>query len=130
MGTAQLLQLAGRMRGLDAFVHVSTYYVNNGLPHNSVVREEPLPPLPLSLGGKALSHGELVAQLLALPAGEANVQARRLMERLNFASTYAFGKHLTEQMVAGAGGALRPGVGRAIVRPALIGGLAGAPAPG
>lgn len=43
-------------------------------------------------------------------------------------STYAFGKHLTEQMVIDT--PVRPGVQRAIVRPSLIAAVVGDPYPG
>ena len=75
----------------------------------------------------ALDHSQLVDVLLSLPTEEADLQAADLMRRLNFASTYAFGKLLTEQLVDDI---YMPGVGKVIVRPSLISGLAGEPYPG
>jgi hypothetical protein len=50
------------------------------------------------------------------------------MNRLNFTSTYAFGKLLAEMMFDDP--SVLPGVGKSIVRPSLITGVAGAPYPG
>lgn len=40
LGTKSLLELAGDMDHLEAFVHVSTYFVNNFKPFNTPVAEE------------------------------------------------------------------------------------------
>jgi hypothetical protein len=55
--------------------------------------------LPLSASDKTLSHGELVEALLAMDADVADAEAAALMGNLNFTSTYAFGKLLTEHLV-------------------------------
>jgi hypothetical protein len=57
--------------------------------------------LPLSCPDKeTLTHGELVEALLAMPAADAEAEAAALMRQLNFTSTYAFGKLLTEHLVS------------------------------
>lgn len=76
----------------------------------------------------ALSHGQLVDLLLSLSADEAAAEASALMARLNFVSTYAFGKLLTEQLVDDP--ASLPGVAKAIVRPSLVTTMAGGCCPG
>lgn len=43
------------MQQLRAFVHVSTHWVNNHLPRNSVVKER-IYPLQLEVGGEPTSH--------------------------------------------------------------------------
>lgn len=48
LGTKQLLELAGCMTQLEAFVYVSTYYVINFMPYDSEVKEE-VHKLPLRL---------------------------------------------------------------------------------
>jgi fatty acyl-CoA reductase len=117
------------MPNLLAFLHVSTYYTCNHLPRNSTVAEQ-LYPLQLSLDGGAskVGHAESVAALMAMTPDEANVLAGMVMQANSFGSSYAFGKSLTEQLVADT--ALRPGAAKAIVRPALISNLAGSPYPG
>lgn len=117
------------MPNLRAFVHVSTYYVANHLPRNSLVKEQ-LHPLSLSLDGGAtkVGHADFVSALMAMTPGEANVLAGMVMQANSFGSSYAFGKSLTEQMVADT--PLKQGAFKAIVRPALISNLAGSPYPG
>jgi hypothetical protein len=66
--------------------------------------------------------------MLSMDSEQANKQTNELMRSLNFTSTYAFGKHLTEQLVDGT--VIRPGVSRAIVRPSLIASIAYDPYPG
>lgn len=127
MGTMELMRVASGMSQLRSFVHTSTFFVNNYLPRNSVVKEQ-IYPLPLTVGGEAVSHGEYVAAMLAMEPEQANKQTLELMDSLNFTSTYAFGKHLTEQLVDST--VIRPGVSRAIVRPSLIASIAGNPYPG
>jgi hypothetical protein len=99
---------------------VSTYFVNNHLPRNSMVKEQ-IYPLPLTINGT-------LAAMLSMSPEQANKQTAELMRSLNFTSTYAFGKHLTEQLVDGT--VIRPGVSRAIVRPSLIASIAYDPYPG
>eukprot|EP00775_Hariotina_reticulata_P008751 gene8751-8931_t len=130
IGTKQLMEVAASMPNLCSFVHVSTYCVNNNRPHNSTVQEA-IYPLVLSLDGgiTEVQHSEFVQGLMAMSADEAAAKAAQVMRiNNNFGSTYAFGKHLTEQLVADT--CIRPGLHKAIVRPALIAGLAGDPYPG
>jgi len=115
------------MDQLRAFVHVSTYFVNNYLPRNSVVKEQ-IYPLPLEVNGEPTSHREYVAAMLSMDPATANKHTAELMQRLNFTSTYAFGKHLSEQLVDST--IIKPGVSRAIVRPSLIAAVAQEPYPG
>lgn len=77
---------------------------------------------------KELTYAELADLLLTLPADTAAEEVSHIMARLNFTSTYAFSKLLTEQLVNDA--ATLPGVAKAIVRPSLIASMAGAPYPG
>jgi nucleoside-diphosphate-sugar epimerase len=129
LGTQKLLQLAATMPNLLAFVHVSTYYTCNHLPRNSEVAKR-LHPLQLSLDGGAtkVGHADFVSALMAMTPDKANVLAGMVMQASSFGSTYAFGKSLTEQLVADT--PLRPGAAKAIVRPGLIANLAGGPYPG
>lgn len=59
-----------------------------------------------------------------MPAADADKHAADLMNGLNFTSTYAFGKLLTEQLV---NEVHLPGVSKVIVRPSLISSLSGEP---
>eukprot|EP00775_Hariotina_reticulata_P007405 gene7405-7614_t len=126
-GTRELMKVAGGMTRLKCFLHTSTYFVNNFLPRHAVAPEK-IQHLPLTINDAALSHAQLVSHLLALDAAEADKQVAELMQRLNFNSTYAFGKYLTELLVDDT--TVRPGVNNVIVRPSLISGLAGDPYPG
>lgn len=121
------MQLSSRMQHLRSFVHVSTYFVNNHMPRNSVVKEQ-IHEVPLELDGQPVDYKELVDALMSMSSEEANRVALDLMAKNNFNSTYAFGKHLTEMMVRDT--EVRPGVQRAMVRPSLIAGLLGDPYPG
>uniref|UniRef100_A0A383WIR0 Fatty acyl-CoA reductase n=1 Tax=Tetradesmus obliquus TaxID=3088 RepID=A0A383WIR0_TETOB len=111
-----------------ALLHI-TYYVANHLPRNSLVSEQ-LHPLSLSLDGGAtkVGHADFVSALMAMTPGEANVLAGMVMQANSFGSSYAFGKSLTELMVADT--PRKQGAFKAIVRPALISNLAGSPYPG
>lgn len=126
-GTQGLLQLSSEMPELRSFVHVSTFFVNNHMPRNSVVPEA-IHAVPLELAGQPVQHQEFVEAVMAMDSQAANRTVLELMGRNNFNSTYAFGKHLTELLVIDT--PLRPGVQRAIVRPSLIFGLLGDPYPG
>lgn len=121
------MQLASKMQHLRAFVHVSTYFVNNHMPRNTVVSEA-LHPVPLELDGRPVEYKEFVEALMSMDTETANKVALDLMGKNNFNSTYAFGKHLTERMVVDT--QVKPGVQRAMVRPSLIAGLLGDPYPG
>ena len=56
-----------------------------------------------------------------------SLQADRYMRQWHFPNTYCFSKHLAESLMAGYHSTLFP---VAIVRPSIIGGLAGTPLPG
>ena len=89
----------------------------------------PLPTLHPTTGDPhELSSAQLTDLLLSMPGEAADREVAQVMRRLNFCSTYAFSKLLTEQMVDDP--AVLPGVAKAIVRPSLIASMAGAPYPG
>lgn len=90
-GTQSLMALASQMEHLRSFVHVSTYFVNNHMPRNTVVKEQ-LHPVPLEIDGQAVSYKEYVDALMAMSNEEANEAALALMANNNFNSTYAFGE--------------------------------------
>jgi hypothetical protein len=102
LGTSQLLRIAATWPNLRCLLFTSTYFVNNFKPRNSIVAEAlhhvPLY-LPLSAPDRTLTHEELVEALLAMDADVADAEAAALMGSLNFTSTYAFGKLLTEHLV-------------------------------
>lgn len=122
MATKHLADMASGMPKLRAFVHVSTAYVNGNQPKGSTVAEHMLP-----LGAGAGDHVALVNQLQALPKAEAASQAGKYMQQCRFPNTYCFSKHLAESLMASYHSTAFP---VAIVRPSIIGGLAGSPLPG
>jgi nucleoside-diphosphate-sugar epimerase len=128
MGTRTLLELATQMPQLISFVHVSTYFVNNHLPRNTIVKEELYRLELYSPSGSRVNHKEYVDCMMGLPREAAHSHTLKIMEKVNFTSTYAFGKNLTEQLVADT--PLGSSVRKAIVRPGLIAGLMGDPYPG
>lgn len=71
---------------------------------------------------------EYAAAILSMDAASANQHTAELLQRLNFTSTSAFSKHLTEQLVDST--VIKAGVSRAIVRPSLTAAVAGDPWPG
>lgn len=79
-------------------------------------------------GTNIITHDHFVTAMLNLPAEEADRQTAMVMQRLNFGSTYAFGKYLTELLVEGY--PLPNRVSKAMVRPSLISSIAGEPYPG
>jgi fatty acyl-CoA reductase len=91
-GTQALMELASHMEQLRSFVHVSTYFVNNHMPRNSVVKEQ-LHPVPLELNGQAVGYKAFVEGLMAMSTEEANSTALDLMAKNNFNSSYAFGAY-------------------------------------
>lgn len=66
--------------------------------------------------------------LLSLPPDTAAAEAAAMLACINFVSTYAFGKLLTEHLVNDASSL--PGVAKIIVRPSLVSVIAGDPYPG
>jgi hypothetical protein len=101
----------------------STYMHCSECPHHSL-----LPSLLPPGDPKELTYRDLTDLLLNMPGEAADKEVSKIMRRLNFTSTYAFSKLLTEQMVDDP--AVLPGVAKAIVRPSLIASMAGAPFPG
>jgi hypothetical protein len=77
---------------------------------------------------KELTYNELTDSLLHTTSTIAAAEVTSIMERLNFTSTYAFSKLLTEQLIDDP--ATLPGVSKVIVRPSLIASMAGSPYPG
>lgn len=77
---------------------------------------------------ESLTHSQLAKLLLSLKPDKADSEAQAIMARLNFKSTYAFSKLLTEQMVDDP--STLPGVPKVIVRPSLVFGAAAEPFPG
>jgi hypothetical protein len=77
---------------------------------------------------RTLTATQLVDHLLTVPADTAAAEASKVMSRINFVSTYAFSKLLTEQLLDDPD--TLPGVGKAIIRPSLISSIANDPYPG
>lgn len=55
LGTWELMRVASQIDALHAFVHVSTTFVNNHLPRNSLVKER-MYPLQLEVDGEPVGH--------------------------------------------------------------------------
>lgn len=79
-------------------------------------------------GALSSTHDQFVSALLDQPADEAERQMAMVMQQLNFESTYAFGKYLTELLVEEY--PLPSSVSKVMVRPSLISSVAGEPYPG
>jgi hypothetical protein len=77
---------------------------------------------------KKLTAAQLVDHVLSVDRCTAAAEVTKIMSRLNFVSTYAFSKLLTEQLVDDS--TTLPGVAKVIIRPSLISPMAGAPYPG
>ncbi|KAL0047381.1 hypothetical protein WJX82_002034 [Trebouxia sp. C0006] len=125
MATRYLADVAARMPNLKAFVHVSTAYVNGNQSKGSVIPEATLP-LTDQLNAH-VSHSALVAHLQALPKPKAAQQAQAYMQQWGFPNTYCFSKHLAESLMADHHTRAFP---VAIIRPSIIGAVAGSPLPG
>ena len=150
-----------RLRGM---VHVSTAYVNANLKRGTHVEERIYPLVRETTdrrtGAKVktvLSHAEVAAELLALPAAAATRAVDKLVAEFGFPNAYTLSKHLAEDAVADAvegvfgraevaeateekkkmnnkefstSTSKPPLLRAAIVRPTIIGACAGGPAPG
>lgn len=149
-----------RLRGM---VHVSTAYVNANLKRGTHVEERIYPLVRETTDKKtgkkvqtALSHADVVAELLALPAAAATKAADKLVAEFGYPNAYTLSKHLAEDAVADAvegklamfsqkkeeenaaaaaaaaasTAATTKRLRAAIVRPTIIGACAGGPAPG
>lgn len=73
------MDLSSQMINLKAFIHTSTYFVNNNLPRNTPVMEK-IYPLALQLNGKSVSHDEYVSAVMNMQPAEANQITTRLMQ--------------------------------------------------
>lgn len=132
------LQLAGVLaKRADSARTAVTSTTSAHTTHLLAMLSLPLPPLlvmlpfvPQTATGdpRELSYAQLADLLLSMPPDTAAAEVAGIMSRLNFTSTYAFSKLLTEQLVDDA--ATLPGVGKAIVRPSLIASMAAGPYPG
>ncbi|KAA6426508.1 MAG: hypothetical protein FRX49_03618 [Trebouxia sp. A1-2] len=125
MATKYIADMASRMPNLKAFVHVSTAYVNGNQSKGSVISEAMLPLTDQS--NAHVSHSALVAHLQALPKPKAAEQAQGYMQQWRFPNTYCFSKHLAESLMTEYHTRAFP---VAIVRPSIIGAVAGSPLPG
>ncbi|KAL0022255.1 hypothetical protein WJX77_010593 [Trebouxia sp. C0004] len=125
MATKYLADMASRMPNLKAFVHVSTAYVNGNQSKGSVIPEAMLPLTDQS--NVHVSHSALVANLQAVPKAKAAQQAQAYMQQWCFPNTYCFSKHLAESLMAEYHTRAFP---VAIIRPSIIGAVAGSPLPG
>eukprot|EP00882_Tetradesmus_deserticola_P006829 GHRQ01007191.1.p1 GENE.GHRQ01007191.1~~GHRQ01007191.1.p1 ORF type:complete len:264 (+),score=67.51 GHRQ01007191.1:414-1205(+) len=124
-GTRQLLKLCCYFNNLQSFVHVSSAYTNMNAPVGSLVKEAIYP---LSYGDNLVDDYELVQELLAMPAHNANSRAAGLMKAWNFPNNYTLSKHLAEYMVADFHKHCKLPI--AIARPTLISSVAQDPYPG
>ncbi|KAF6255947.1 hypothetical protein COO60DRAFT_1702577 [Scenedesmus sp. NREL 46B-D3] len=124
-GTRQLLKLCCYFNNLQSFVHVSSAYTNMNAPVGSLVKEAIYP---LSYGDNLVDDYELVRELLAMPAHNANSRAAGLMKAWNFPNNYTLSKHLAEYMVADFHKHCNLPI--AIARPTLISSVAQDPYPG
>lgn len=70
---------------------------------------------------------EYAAAILSMDAASASQHTAELLQRLNFTSTFAFSKHLAEQLVDST---IMAGVSRAIVRSSVTAAVAQDPWPG
>ena len=68
--TREVAELAASMRRLQAFVYVSTCYVNAHRPKGSHI-EEAIYPLTLRSSGQALQHADLAAKLAQMTPARA-----------------------------------------------------------
>lgn len=70
-----MAQLASEMRQIKSFLHVSTAYVNCHLGRNVHVEERQYP---FSVDGRPVAHADIIAELAALPADDAERRVSRL----------------------------------------------------
>ncbi len=71
--TRNMAQLASEMRQIKSFLHVSTAYVNCHLGRNVHVEERQYP---FSVDGRPVAHADIIAELAALPADDAERRVR------------------------------------------------------
>ncbi len=132
--TAALLELATqRLPRLLAFTHVSSVWAYSDEPPGATVAEE-VKGLALP-GGQAVQHAQLAAQLLEPAGGEGDRLAAQLVRHWGFPDAYCLTKRLAELLVQEESRRARASSSGsrcafALVRPSLIGAVAGAPYPG
>lgn len=73
------MQFSSQFANLRAFVHTSTFFVNNHLPRNSLVKEQ-IYPLQLQLGGQSVGHKEFVTAVMDMHPQIASRVAAQLMQ--------------------------------------------------
>lgn len=73
------MDFASKIEHLQAFVHTSTYYVNNYMPRNSLVMEK-IYPMPLQLDGKSVGYGEFVPAVMTMQPEDAEKATQRIMQ--------------------------------------------------
>eukprot|EP00878_Enallax_costatus_P040295 GHUV01046418.1.p1 GENE.GHUV01046418.1~~GHUV01046418.1.p1 ORF type:complete len:145 (-),score=29.98 GHUV01046418.1:65-499(-) len=79
LSTQRLMQFSSQFVNLRAFVHTSTFFVNNYLPRNSLVKEQ-IYPLQLQLGGKPVDHKQFVTAIMDMHPQIASRVAAQLMQ--------------------------------------------------
>ena len=114
MGTLRVVELAKQCKNLQAFVQISTAYVNCD---KSRWVEEKI--YPYSSDPKSVLQG-----LLSIPPAMIEKQTPRVLGR--YPNTYTFTKHLTEQLLL----TEARGLPLCILRPTIIGGSWKEPCPG
>eukprot|EP00210_Caulerpa_lentillifera_P002675 g2555.t1 len=124
-GTKRLMEFCTKMFQLKSVCHVSTAFVNIPLSRGSTVLERIYP---LMHGDHVVDHEDIAGELLRLQPNGAEEKAATFMNRFGFPNTYCLGKHLTEQLVRDYRVNRRLPV--CIVRPSLVGSVAGKPYPG
>ena len=126
VATRLVTQLARKCANLGAFIHVSTAYTNANLGREAHV-EEAIYPLVLP-DGRAVPHAATAEALLGMSQKAAAKAAAALVKGLGFPNAYTLSKHFSEDLVADLHA--RGDLNAAIVRPSVIGPVAGAPCPG
>ena len=118
LGPMRVLALAQRSPNLQAFVHMSTCYVNYQRHGRQVVRET-IYPLPFD--AEDMSKFILAQDPAVIP-----IASERMLKQYGFPNTYTFTKAMAEQIMERRKGNLPV----AIVRPAIIGCALREPIPG
>jgi len=118
LGAVRMLALAQRSPKLQAFVHVSTCYVNYQRHGRQVVRET-IYPLPFDAE-------DMCKFILAQDPAVIPLASERMMKQYGFPNTYTFTKSMAEQILERRKG----NVPLAILRPAIIGCSLREPMPG
>ena len=120
LSTKYLLDMASQMPHLKSFTHMSTAYVNSNQARHSKI-EEVIYPLPGTSDPLAVAD-----ELMTLAPHEAEELGKQVMQRWGLMNTYFVSKTLTERLVM----TYADSVPICILRPSLIGCVAGKPFPG